>query len=376
MKVAFTSFKSVQLSKRSRLAGEDVKEAVLEVLRAVERVYRQWAYVAKLPTGEQALHTARLILPRETKGAVILDATAKANVLYKLFGDRVEIRESAPARNYSNVRFHVSRGHKTGKGYIVEEAEKAAAEIIPNLERHLSAARKVLIVTHKGAEPAFKQFETAFTSFTAHWGAIDGSNEWRDCDAICLVSLLHRGDPWATSSYFAITGDVQDEFLGDEGDQMRQEIHVGQLVSDMAQAIGRTRCRRVVDEEGNCDPVDVFLLIPDSPLGTAVVRGLLNHFHGAKQYEFHYSGTVTKAKPKASKIEDAFLLCLRGLPSGMWTAKELREQFFKGCSPASWKRLMAAMRDTASELHRQMVDLGIRFTPGKWRGAPAVFHKA
>lgn len=371
--LSLTSFKRVRFG-RASMAGDEVRDQVLETLRAVDRVYRQWAYVAKLPTGEQTLHTARLILPKETKGAVILDATARANTLYRLFGDRVEVKALPQSRSYRNLHLHVSRGHKTGKGYIVEEAEKAAGEIMANLTRHLRANRKVLLVTHKDAEASFAQYSPAFQMWTAHWGQIDGSNDWRDCDAICIVSLPRRPDSWATSSYFAITGDLRDALLGEEGDSLRREIRNGQVISDVAQAIGRTRCRRVVDVGGNCDPVDVFLFLPDSAEGAEIARGLRDHFKGCRYSEMVYEGTVTKAKPKASKIEEAFLLCLRGLPVGTTTAKELRESAFRACSPASWKRLTAVLKDSTSQLHREMASLGIVFLAGsRGRGAGAAF---
>jgi hypothetical protein len=359
------------------LSGDEIRDRLLATLRAVERVFRQWAYVMKLPTGEQALHTARLILPKDTKGAVVLDATAKPNVLYRLFGDRVEVR-SLPfhARSYGNLRLHISRGHKTGKAYIVENADEAAGEFIDNLSRHLKADRSVLIVTHKGAEAVFAKYETPFQRHTTHWGAIDGSNEWRDCDAICILSLPRRPDSWATSSYFAITGDVQEEFLGEDGDKMRRSIRVGQVVSDIAQAIGRTRCRKVVDENGNCDPVDAFIFLPDNEEGAQIARELCDYFHGCQAFDFQYLGTATKTRPKPSKIEDAFLLCLQGLASGVTAASELRRDTFKGCSRTSWTRLTATLRDTASPLHQAMVSLGVTFVPGKWRGAESKFIRA
>jgi hypothetical protein len=358
-------------------SGEEIKERLLDTVQAVQRVFAQWSYIMKLPTGDQALHTARLILPKETKGAVVLDATAKPNILYRLFGDRVEVRTMPfHPRSYKNVHLHVSRGHRTGKGYIVKNADEAAREIMSNLARHLQGHQKTLIVTHKDAETAFVKY--APSSFlTTHWGAIDGSNEWRDADAVAIVSLPRRPDSWATSSYFAITGDVQNEFLGEKGDKMRQAIRIGQVLSDMAQAIGRTRCRKVVDEDGNCDPVDVVLFLPDTEEGAAIASGIREFFVGCGYSEFTYQGEVTKAKSRVSRIEEAFVICLRGLPKGTTTAKELRATTFRGCSRNSWTRLTETLRDTTSSLYREMVDLGIIFHPGsKGRGSGAAFVRA
>lgn len=359
------------------MTADDVRDGLLETLRAVERVFRQWAYVMRLPTGDQTLHTARLILPRETKGAVILDATAKANTLYRLFGERIEVRALPfPTRDYRNVTLHVSRGHKTGKGYIVKNADEAAQEIVGNLSRLIGAGRKVLIVTHKLAEAAFAKYETPFERHTAHWGALDGSNAWRHCDAICIASLPRRPDSWATSSYLAITGDVRDEVLGDEGDNLRRDIHLGQIVSDVVQAIGRTRCRKVVDEHGNCDPVDVFLFLPQSGQGDSILDGIRAELPGCEVRAFTYAGRATRTRPKASRIEEALILCLRGLPSGRTAGKAVREALGR-CSRASWERLTAALRDPSTPVCLAMQELGVVFVPGsRGRGAEASFLKA
>jgi hypothetical protein len=61
---------------RLRDCGDEqsTKKGIGETLRGVERIWRQWSYLGSLPNGDRALHTARLILPPHTKGAIILDA--------------------------------------------------------------------------------------------------------------------------------------------------------------------------------------------------------------------------------------------------------------------------------------------------------------
>ena len=250
--------------------------------------------------------------------------------------------------------------------------QQAAKELIANLSRHLGSDRETLIVTHKEAEPVFAKFETPFKRHTSHWGALDGSNEWRDCDSLCIASLPRRPDSWATSSYFAITGDVDEGFLGEAGDATRRAVQIGQVVSDVAQAIGRTRCRAVVDGDGNCHRVDVFLFLPDSTEGATISRQLVDYFHGCQVIEFSYEGKATRSKVRVSRVEEAFSVCLRGLPKGTTTAKEIRLSAFKGCSPKSWERLAAQLVDATSKLHLEMVGLGIAFMAGG-RGGKATF---
>jgi hypothetical protein len=102
-------------------------------LRALDVILRSWVYYAKVPTQGHTLNTARLLVPEEVKGAVVLDATATANLIYELF-DRAEVVEPPQGvRSYRNVTLHVSRGHKVGKVAMRNDGDATVAAVFCDL---------------------------------------------------------------------------------------------------------------------------------------------------------------------------------------------------------------------------------------------------
>ena len=83
-------------------------------LKSLHGIFRSWMYYARLE-GKHTLNTARLLVPDDTRGPVVLDATASSNPLYEVFDRAVLCRAPTGARNYKNVTLHVSIGHRTGK---------------------------------------------------------------------------------------------------------------------------------------------------------------------------------------------------------------------------------------------------------------------
>ena len=45
-------------------------------------------------------------------------------------------------------------------------------------------------------------------------------------------------------------------------------IEASQMAVDVVQAINRARCRRVVDDHGRCEPVDVYIRLPRDAKGS------------------------------------------------------------------------------------------------------------
>ena len=78
------------------------------------------------------------------------------------------------------------------------------------LERTLHHDRRVLVVCHKDMEAHIAGIPSKFTErAVAHWGALDGKNDWRDFDTVALYGLPYRPPEWAPNTFMAIQG-VQD----------------------------------------------------------------------------------------------------------------------------------------------------------------------
>src|SRR5262249_14867661 len=87
---------------------------------------------------------------------------------------------------------------------------------------------------------------------------IDGRNTWREFNTLVMLSTN-----WATKTldlahWLAIHGiELDDVGLNNQPAAVR--VVRGQRVArDRAQAIGRVRVRRMVDEDGACEPVEIF----------------------------------------------------------------------------------------------------------------------
>jgi hypothetical protein len=350
------------------------KRMIGDTLHSVEVLWRQWCFFSTLPTGEDALHTARDILPKGSKGAVILDATSKANRLYDLLGARIVRRkEVAGVRSWRNATLHVSRGHKVGKGFVTADPDKWARESIGEVQKALSglgsATRSVLLIGHATGEPLLKK-HAPDGWHTAHWGAIDGSNEWRDCDTVAILSLPFRPDYWATNAYFALTGDLDEAFLSEGGSKQRWSIKMGQVVSDAVQAIGRVRCRRVIDEGGNCAPTDVFLLLPGGIKADQLLAGIVAELPGIKVTGWNYGSTGSRVKKKASKNEAALIDYCSKLTRGTHDATLARQRL--NLRGGSWRGIAVKLKDSSSPIAEQLAALNVAYfvdgPAGKQRG--------
>lgn len=195
---------------RSHREGDQRAQSLADcerTLRDVETVVTGWRWFAR-KKGEYSINTARLIVPDDIGGAVVMDATAAPNLVYELFEDRVRINPSpVGARRYDNVTLHLSFGHTVGKSKLTERGDREAPGLVENLRRELSSDRKVLLCCHKSVKANFEQRETGFAAFdVAHWGAIDGQNVWQDHDAVVIFGLPYRDKTWSANTFMAFQG--------------------------------------------------------------------------------------------------------------------------------------------------------------------------
>src|SRR5690606_8705390 len=125
-----------------------------ETLSSVDALYQSWFYYNK-DNSKPTFNTARLLVPKNARGAVILDATAGCNVMYELFDNAQVIEPPKGTRDYQNVTLHVSVGHKVSKIFMGDNPQQLSDTLMQSLaaefERH-ETKRKVLIVTHKKLE--------------------------------------------------------------------------------------------------------------------------------------------------------------------------------------------------------------------------------
>lgn len=352
-----------QIGRNDLLESERLRRRHTKRLKDLQYILRSWRYYSGVEKGG-ALHTARLLIPEDIKGAVVLDATASRNVIYELHKDSCIIPTPDGTRNYQNVTLHISRGHKVGKTFMRNNVKKLAGEFISELNQVIGRDKKALIITHKDVEPVLNKYDTSFDMQTGHWGKVDGSNQWRDCDTVVIFGLPYLPDHWTADVYMALQGSTSTEWLQNSDQRafgthtdIRQALKHGQITSNVIQGINRVRCRKVIDSAGNCEETHIYLLLPSDSLAGELLDSIQALMPGIKVNEWDYTGS--KKKPKASKHEASLIKYIQNMQSG---SREALGHIGKtiGISPRTMQRLAGKAKDSDTELGKAMDEHSVR----------------
>lgn len=333
-------------------------------LKQLDVIFRSWSYYAKSGVDGHTLNTARLLVPEDSKGAVVLDATAIHDVIYELF-DKVEvIQPPKGVRDYSNVNLWISRGHKQGKVHMRNNAKTLCESLMCNLSDKLTNQAKVFVCCHQAVEPALKLHKPDFQLNVGHWGAVDGSNQWKDCDTAVIFGLPYIPDTWAANAYFALQGVQDTEWLqtkhrphGKHKD-VREALKTGHIVSSVVQAINRIRCRKVIDVQGNCPKADVYLMLPNAKASEAILKGILESMPKVNLCEWTFSDA--KRKTRKSNGEDSLIAYATNMYTGKESSSVIKRSI--GIDGNAWERLIAKLKQTGSNLNNELTNIGVTYT--------------
>lgn len=337
-----------------------------ERLRDLHNIFRTWMY-STAGDGKDAysFNSARLLVPPQVKGVVVLDATAGSNLMYEVFDDAMVVSPPPGTRSYRNVTLHVSRNHVTGKRQLTANAKKMSQLLVEDLSERLSPDRKAFVVCHKMVEPVLSSFETPFDLSTGHWGAVDGSNQWQDRDTAVIFGLPHLPGAWAPNVFMAMQGPQATEWLRSSearafkrSSDIREALVVGQMTVSVVQAINRIRCRRVIDSEGNCPTSDVYIMLPKGSLGDALLEGIKREMPDIVVKE-DWDIKAGKCKARRGNYDAALVLFAKAMRSGRVAVSNVKKEL--GIPARTFDRLAAKLKDEASDLYRLLVDAGVHY---------------
>ncbi len=329
-----------------------------EIIKNVHLTLSNWNFYAK-KMAQHTMNTARLIVPEDVTGAIVLDATASSNLIYQLFEEKADVLPApANARRYDNVTLHVSKGHAVGKVAMAKVAPQEASKLLANLATTLGRDRKVFVCCHHRIEPHVIACEHPFKALDAgHWGAIDGRNTWENFDTAVIFGLPYRDNIWSANCYMALQGLQSSAWLQSEGDRpfkthrdIRHALSVGQLVVNIVQAVNRVQCRRVIDGEGNCLPTDVFILLPGDRTGDEVLSGVVANMPGIRVADWQYDHA--KRKARRSNHEESLARYAVSLSPGKREASKIRGEL--AIPSATWERLTSKLRDPSTGLYQRL----------------------
>ncbi len=364
---------------RKRLAAQ-----IDKTLAAAEAVLDQYAYFA-LKGKEPTLNSSALLVPLDAPGPVVLDATAREDFIYKLMEDRAAIIPTPTGvRDYSSVTLNVAWTRSgMGKGAMVDHAKTRFPCLIADLTQRLAPERKVFLCVHKAVEHELPDsHELPFNKVAkAHWGAVDGSNEYADCDVAVIFGLPYRdATTWPTNVFFALQGVHGDDWLDNptwNGHvNLREHMVRRQLASSVIQAINRIRCRHVTDEHGGCPPADVFIVLPSGERGEYVLSAIRREMPGLHVVDWPFEPDGPKVRRRDTGTPHGRLLTFMenrapGRTSLQVVAREL------GLKQTAKKELQKNLRNENHPTTLALKTMGVTYAvTGKGRGGKSELVKA
>lgn len=355
-----------------------------KTLAAAEAVLDQHAYFA-LKGAEPTLNSSALLVPLDAPGPVVLDATAREDFIYKLMEDRALIIPTpAGVRDYGTVTLHVAwTGTGTGKDAMRTRAKTRFPRLIEDLTQRVGSERKLFFCVHKQVEheiPEPAQLPFAKT-VTAHWGAVDGSNAYADCDVAVIFGLPFRDAvTWPTNVFFALQGVQGDEWLDNptwKGQvNLREHMVRRQLSASIIQAINRICCRHVTDGRGGCPTADVFIMLPSGDRGEDILAAIRREMPGLAVVDWPFDPDGPKAWRRGAETPHGRLLTfMENRAPGRTSLPVLaRELGLKSCAK---KELQKNLRNENHPTTLALKTMGVTYiVSGKGRGARSELMKA
>lgn len=350
------------------------------VLQDAQSIMDSWAYFAQ-KGAERSINSALLAIPLEAPGPVVLDATARANFFWDLFGERaIIIPVPTRVRDYSAVTLHVARAEGLGKHTMIKKVTERWPRVANALAARLNKDRKLFVCMHRDTEHHPLKYESPCGALSVgHWGAIDGRNEWADHDAALILGLHYRDQVWSTNAFFALQGEQDDEWLRSPSwksyQDVRRVMEQRQLSVSIIQAINRIRCRRVIDAEGGCPSADIFLILPNNKDGDAILDDITNDMPNLNVVDWPFELDGPKVRGlRAGSADEALVTFMRNkLPGETPFSKIQRELSLKA---EGVKSLRERLRNPKSTLFQKLAEQGVKYVSlGAGRGSRSYLVK-
>jgi hypothetical protein len=339
----------------------------LTLVRALMEDFR-WQYVGR--SGRAMVTTARMLVPPAR--SVTLDATGALSPVHVGRPDLFDIIVPKPTRTYTSVVARVARTKRgTGKEVMERFAGEIARGALGSLKEYYSdgiSERRVLVVTHLVGEKAVAKVfaKGGFAeAHVAHWNKLDGSNAWRNADTIVLLSHPYRDPATDTNAVYAITGERAAPATLVEA---AREIREARVAAANAQALGRTRMRQMLTDDGACPPVDVWIRVPatrnpvDADAVLAAVQRTLPGLQLATWELDETADTDDTRRTRGAKGDDALEAIAAGLAVGQ--RHELREGQDGLPTGGTFFRLVRAARTPGNPLQVRVARHGCRVEKG------------
>ncbi|HEY9128335.1 MAG TPA: hypothetical protein VIN02_00705 [Sulfurovum sp.] len=238
--------------------NKEIKDQIKETINNLNQLRDRQVYITANNGNKSFNRVTDMIFK---KALVCFDATASVNKVYSLraehYGDIDLVEKVEGVRNYANVTMYTTTG-ETGKKDI---DIKRATDILNSV----NLGKKTLIVTHKQNREYFTQAKENLypekTIEVAHWNAITGLNKWKDFDTCIVAGLNNKPKSFAQNRTIINTKGEKIAF-GPKQQILNTAIEDSTILVEIIQAINRIRIRNVIDDQGNCDKADIYMILP------------------------------------------------------------------------------------------------------------------
>jgi hypothetical protein len=366
------------------LYNEEAAYTVDEILEDIEVMLDGYAYYYR-QGAQHSLNSLRYLLPDGMPGMVILDATAHSNLLYELLESPAAYVVKVPGgiRDYGNVTLHVARTSAgLGKTKMKETKHQRLPRLAKELVEQIGPGHSVFLCVHQHAEALAATFSTeALPLKVAHWGAVNGSNEWSDCDTAVIFGLPYMNPRRAINSVFAVSGPQDDAWLQSpplhhQNANVLDVMMQRDVSASVVQAINRIRCRRVKDAEGRCEKADVYIVLPKDWRGDAILDDIRMNMPGIQvvPWDFDPDGPKVYAPRSRSAAEGVVGLMRDRNPGPVLLSYVQREL---SLTKRQMQRLKEDLARATSKIATALREIGVIYrVEGRGRGAKSYLVKA
>jgi hypothetical protein len=243
--------------------------------------------------------------------------------------------------------------------------------------------RSVFFCVHKAVEHELPEAsDLPFAKVTkAHWNAVDGSNEYADCNVAVIFGLPFRDRvTFPTNVFFAIQGVQGDEWLDNptwKGQTNLREYMVRrQLSASVIQAVNRICCRHVTDAHGGCPPADVFIVLPSGEGGRDILAAIRREMPGIEVTDWPFEPDGPKVRRQsAGTPHERVLTFMKNRAPGRTSMTVLGREL--GLSLNAKKELQKNLRNENHPTTLALKALGVTYAAtSKGRGGSSELVKA
>ncbi|MBM9515223.1 hypothetical protein [Desulfogranum marinum] len=194
--------------------------------------------------------THRQVLSDTVTNLTVLDASVPLRKLSQI-DNSFKIADISASIDYSDVNIHIHQ-YASGKSSINPAFKgKQQNPYVGFIREHIDPKGKTLIICHKDVEDEILKLFKGPNVEVAHYGAINGRNDWSDYDRCILLGQFREPE----SSYRCkVASRLKDnDFNHSDLDSLTREVNRTDFVHHAYQGLNRVRCRRIVGSDVNSD---------------------------------------------------------------------------------------------------------------------------